>query len=642
MYAVDIEREDASEDAAIDEVIVASNDVVVASTKVGTDGTVASCVKMKLNQLCCNGMVKDRIQAVVMMANVVLGEAYAFSNFHVLRLVSQDKAIPAIDDKFYWRCMMAVTTNNCIARLFDVEFLESIKAFDALRTPTTSQKVDISGNFNQIAASLRVVMQTAAVNHLWLNLDKRVSRYISWRWPTLKRYAKKIQRDVTFGKNRKDTAEKCFPGIAPKAVLARQVIKELRDLLPDVSGFGTRAHLTLKLYARILKDTEVEMERRRRQQATSKKKFNGRLFNLLPMKGGFTISHVPISSMAYMMILRDCKLVDFTDDGRGQNHLKLWAKHFNLNAIETRNRKFAGMIATDGTSVSAVMTQQTGSIIKIKDLDPAKLLRVLEWGGTSVGVDPGITDVVAYATSDGKLGSYSGKRYYEDAKINLSRRRTTVWNAETEDLVRTMPTSQTCSVEAFTSFARTYLNVFRRMLAHRASKGYRNMRFMRYVFKKKTVERICDMIAPKDKPGVVVGFGNWRGPNGTPISRRCMGPLQDIKRVLNSRSNVWMVEIDEMYSSKRCCNCHCDMVNMRSKDANNMTTKVHKVLHCQKCSNNESSTRCGSTFDRDVNASKNMLMLLMCIVYGSPRPARFCRSTPKAPEAPKAPKAPST
>jgi hypothetical protein len=31
---------------------------------------------------------------------------------------------------------------------------------------------------------------------------------------------------------------------------------------------------------------------------------------------------------------------------------------------------------------------------------------------------------------------------------------------------------------------------------HRFNKGYRNMRFLRYVFKQKAVNEICNMIAP--------------------------------------------------------------------------------------------------------------------------------------------------
>ena len=158
------------------------------------------------------------------------------------------------------------------------------------------------------------------------------------------------------------------------------------------------------------------------------------------------------------------------------------------------------------------------------------------------------------------------------------------------------------------------------------------MRFMRFTFKKKTISKICDMIAPRDRC-VVVGFGNWKGPNGTPISRKCVGPLQEIRRELKSRPNVGMLEIDEYCTSKRCCHCHGDVKNMRAgvkvdgKIQN--IKKVHKVLHCHKNSTSASNIpmneRCGKTFDRDFNAAKNILLLTRNILEKQPRPERFQR-----------------
>ncbi len=64
------------------------------------------------------------------------------------------------------------------------------------------------------------------------------------------------------------------------------------------------------------------------------------MFDILPMKSNYTLSHIPISSMAYMQILSDCKLVKYkgTEGAANLDHGKLWAKYFNLKAIETPDR----------------------------------------------------------------------------------------------------------------------------------------------------------------------------------------------------------------------------------------------------------------------------------------------------------------
>jgi hypothetical protein len=158
------------------------------------------------------------------------------------------------------------------------------------------------------------------------------------------------------------------------------------------------------------------------------------------------------------------------------------------------------------------------------------------------------------------------------------------------------------------------------------------MRFLRFVNKVQAIDEICDLVAPKDKI-CVVGFGNWSGGNGTPIKRRCAGPTQAIKLALKGRANVIMSSIDEFRTSITCHNCHCRLKNMwavttrvkRDKTRTVEVKKVHKVLHCKSSEGGQS--HCGTTWDRDVNGAKNILMLLMLKVLKMERPCAFRRNT---------------
>ena len=161
------------------------------------------------------------------------------------------------------------------------------------------------------------------------------------------------------------------------------------------------------------------------------------------------------------------------------------------------------------------------------------------------------------------------------------------------------------------------------------------MRFLRYVKKQEYVKNICDCIAPVNTI-MVVGFGDWSGGSQSPISRKHCGPIEDIKRELRKRANVLMRMIDEYNTSKKDCLTHQPLKNMRAlttivrRSANCEITrktynnKVHKVLHCQ---NNEGErpARVQTTWNRDVNASRNILMLLQLEVSGQPRPLAFSR-----------------
>ena len=92
------------------------DDTVVAE---GGGVLVPATVKMKLNTFLRTDTNTRRIKAklndVVLDGNRLLGEAYAFANFHVGRLLEADIDVPVIDRNFYYRCLLAVCDSNCRA-----------------------------------------------------------------------------------------------------------------------------------------------------------------------------------------------------------------------------------------------------------------------------------------------------------------------------------------------------------------------------------------------------------------------------------------------------------------------------------------------------------------------------------------------
>ena len=52
---------------------------------------------MMLNQCCVNPEVIKRIDELVLNANRIMFEAYAFANLHVIRLLQEAKHIPKLD-----------------------------------------------------------------------------------------------------------------------------------------------------------------------------------------------------------------------------------------------------------------------------------------------------------------------------------------------------------------------------------------------------------------------------------------------------------------------------------------------------------------------------------------------------------------
>lgn len=597
-----------------------------------------SCVKMKLNTFLKDkyaGRLRAALNDIVLNANRLVGEAYAFSNFHIVRLLTTPgKAVPVMDRNFFYRCLLSVSVNNARKSTLSDDFRASIQAFDALRPVGGAAKVDIC-DLNPLVADLSIVMSTMATNHLWMNLNARVSRYVKWRFPKLRKYWGRVASSVTVG--RKGNLADMFPeqDQSPIAAEAVQIASELRELLPvQAAGrFASRAHLTLPLYYHIMRETEIEMARRKDANGSDCRRPRLRPFTLLPTKNGFTPSYVPISRMTFVQLVKRLKLETFTGDGRRANHRCIWAKYCDLAHVETSTRKFAYQITTDGYGVSVQMQGFSAPRCSVPDLGARADLPVDALIG---GLDPGMKDFATCVYNDGSKVKCSGGEFRDRAGLNNSTIRTDYWNLETKDVTDKLIPAETVTVVGQNAYLRSYLTHLPGLLSHRMKRGYRKMRFMRFCRRKAAISWLCDQIAPKRVSTVVIGFGNWNGGSQSPVSRRSTAPLKDIKSELQSRTNVVLGHVDEYKTSCTCHTCQHRLTNMKAdstiwrRDDNGKKRKVvvhgkiHKVLHCRN-SDERSSGRCGTTWDRDVNAAKNILMLTMKLLKGESRPAPFCR-----------------
>ena len=610
-------------------------------------------VKMKLGRFCSSALLHHRIDTMVFDLNRVLGEAYTFANFHVLRLLTQHadslparNPLPKMDRNFFYRCLLAVAISKVRASTLGDDIRESIAQFNALRG--SEPQVDIR-HYGQAIADLSIVMATMANNHLWMNLHARVLRYLRLQHPKLKKHHDAIVKAVI-----------SVPKVPLKNVVAdaaaQQVATDLRTWLPlpSAAQFATRAHLTLPLYFKVLKATEQAQEERNlqlQQQPPSAQRKQARklkAFSLLPTKRGFTLSYIPLSSMQLLHLLKhDLKMEAFEGDGRREDARAYWDKYFNLRLVETGSRRFGNRIVTDGVGVSVLVDRPAssthGALLRTGSPDDAECRVLLSESGVRVaGVDPGMTDVVTVTeVTDVRSATlkYSSAQYYHDAKINYSARRTMRWCAEEEVKAMTdsIPTGDTSDLERMKLHAAAYLQVLEPLLEHRARRGFRKLRFLRYVHRQKAIVKICEVVAPRTAISLVF-FGDWRGGPSNPVSRRTSGPLQDIRAALRNQQNVVVREVDEYRTSKVCCACHCELVNMRgtqrrrqpSGETEMVTGRIHKVLHCKNSENSDggrdgASQRCGTTWNRDPNASRNILLLGVQEVLGGGRPPAFCR-----------------
>lgn len=651
-----------------DDVAEAEEEAILSAPPPADPSFTSSNVKMKLATFCGNADVRRVLNSVVLHCNVMMAEAYAFANLHVTRVLEQGLAPPEVGPKFYDACLSAVTSCRTTASKFDQGMKDSISVFDGLR-PCGALKIE-SSKLSDIRSELCIGMAAMAANHLWLNLAGRLSKYLVWRHPEVTKALRKTVVECvamfptmklsTVAKLSFETAKGKDFGEGRRAAIrtAVELIERLRARCPlKGTGAASRAHELLPLYHDMMKDTEAACAAARDGLLDDKtaRRVRKARFSLLPNKNGFTVGHVPICGRALMGVLVRVRNADGTPlvrtKGTDSGHDSAWRKFFNVNGIETRERMFGGRIATDGVSVSAYMEREQACVLSTKQEEwDAKRVERQNKGKLEVvyaGVDPGLTDVVTVAhTTDlqnqtdeddksvrAKVQSYSASRYAEESRQKASKRRTEAWNEETSDSVARIDHASDRSTSfGLETFIRSYLGELRTLLNHRAERGYRNWRFHRYVFKQRAVSDICDLIAPPGKFSVV-GYGDWSGPNGTPIKRRWAGPQQDIKRELQHRPNVLFRSVWEYRTSVTCHATWRKLTNMRARSwkydrtigekvLSETRSSVHKVLHCRS-SDGAKGRPGGGTWNRDANASRNMLMLLMLEVLGVERPKEF-------------------
>jgi hypothetical protein len=155
---------------------------------------------------------------------------------------------------------------------------------------------------------------------------------------------------------------------------AKDVAHSFRIIMPlkGSKQYASRAHHTLRFYHRILTETEIAMHDQEAGRSPTweccGKKRSRRIrfkpFTMLPIKAGYTISYVSISSATFINILKKLKKVDGTVPGHGlgldhEAKRNIWARVCNVKAVETRSRAFNCSIVTDGCAVSILVTKRS-------------------------------------------------------------------------------------------------------------------------------------------------------------------------------------------------------------------------------------------------------------------------------------------
>lgn len=652
-------RERRSRTKVVAQARTAETTEVTEDLPVNDKGDANATVKMKLRSFLRRGPHVEELRRVicadVMDANVALVEAYSFANYYVMHLMEANAAqhLPVMNQMFFYRCLKVVTIcprrATLLQGIHDMELCAE-RFIQIRRAARGLVDVPILRGKAALISDLAATMETMAQNHLRVNLFKRVYAYVKFEHPELTGLWKKIA--IAVAERPLAQLEEVFRGAREATVLverAKGVATDLRLPREAFTRSGTikaaGAHLTLPLYYRIL----CRSAEARRPDVPRRRARPPKLFSLLPRKRQFTSSYIPISTLHLVELLKIGDLIQIprgsASDGRDLDPSTVWGPYFCVEKVNTARRKFHFRVLTDGCSVSVVMSHATSLRDPSEATDMPDVLRPTSPPTRTVSVDPGYTDVVttftqtfmegAPTTSDGVVRSISSAAYYDRAKYLRSQRWTWRWNKETRREASSLLPAEVASIHDFTLHLHSLLAVHRELLQHRFDRGYRNLRFLRYVHRQRAIREICEFIAPSStEVRTVVGFGSWNPGSDSRVSRRASGPLQEIRQMLAFRTDVTLVPLDEYKTSSVCSCCHGALTNKKDHSFQRLTgamshrkRTVHKVVHCQHGNTaKHREMHLGTTWDRDANAARNLHVLLLHRLRGTERPVAFRRA----------------
>ncbi len=612
-------------------------------------------VKMAWRSFCKKPALALPLYGFINNCNQVMFEAQELANTHVLRSLQDSFPLNKLDQSFYYRCCNAVCVDSRGERVpvdDDVELDKSAALFFSWKRQVSGLRHVPQSGMSRFFQPMSQMMKTNASNLFLTTFRKRLYRHI---------------RNV-LGCTHKFAFE-AFLFVASKPHKPKHGEDGRKRFGTFVSGLRdsvVRAIGDANLTDACLKDNPHKLVAVLRKLQLAKR---GKTFSLLPQKDGFTTSSIKINNNVLRTLLVWAGTPDVpSEDAFNSAPSVWWRSLFRIEEVETATKKFANEVVTDGKSVSIVLKRPVPRMVDVRievcegegvrldvqvtehgrnaDRTPSQALDDAKW---LVGLDPGKRNLFTAACVPAFAGGFeaspmrlevrgcSAGEFYNDAKFKEADLRTRKWRRKRHDIERVLADMPPRKYRTMFACRQRVMYVLEHWSVLREFYGaarFANLKFKKFVHAKKKLDALCQSIVrlgdgsrPTSKRDVVVGYGDWgkgkgcaAGVKGVPC-----GPFRKLRHALERYATVY--DVDEAYTSKvcSCCGMHT-LRNMRNKFRDEERRKVHGVLHCwnSECPRN--------TWDRDVNASRNILEVLSAFLQGRKRPIKFTSAGADPPE----------
>ena len=570
-------------------------------------------VKTSLTSNCKDKTFINNLQHFIYKLNIINELSYYQLNYEITyRLENKLPPLDITQNLFYRACCSVSYRNDKLRETIinsdmDLEQFEFHYKFDKSILPSREKMGALINYLNKQQI-------TMTQNHLIMNLYQRLKTYISLITGESRRIVLyNIMNDIYNVNYKKECVDKKkFPN---------PIVIHIQDIIGmEITDKNIKSNMNhfIKIYYKILKKFEQY----------PKTKWI-RCFNLLPTKGDYLMNYIEIDSTCLLDIISyiNRKPVDID---------KVWRDLFNINEVETKNRRFAHSIMTDGKGLSIRLSKSK----KANKMTNEEFIEYIRKQNIEleIGVDPGISSLITSSASNSEVHQKSTKQYRHESKMNYNTHKRQAWYSKWDlypiwQKIPSFKVSNTIEMIKYFNYVIPYIHKFYQF---HLDKYFRGLKFNAYCRNRSTIDRICKdvvngSIYNKTQKNVVIGFGDFsqkdRLGKGQPRA-----PIQKIKHHL--RRYAWLIDIDEYCTSKTCHQCHNEVCQYRNRIVTKKIDKesgeikynkpklseIYKVIRCK---SNECKLSC---MNRDINASKNILYLLTRIFEGKERPDAFKRT----------------
>ena len=561
----------------------------VKERKEANKDTEFTCVKMSFNSLVENNYLNGGIQEIVLNINKICFLSYQLLNYHFTRLIQENKPLPAIEQTLFYQACSTVSVmrerNETIDTTNELYISFSHYKEHLGELPFRDRMGNLINNLNK----QQVVMTE---NHLKLNFYKRFHKFL----------------ELKTGETRKGVIFQWLKDIYAEQYNGRNFfILSMRQWLkypPTEANIKKHSSHFVSIYHKIMKTFENYPYMK-----------GIRTFNLLPTKNSFSLSNIEICTSCLKDIIGYFTKLPPPDDFK-ENKLAYWYEFFKIEKYETKQRKFAYTIYTDGKVAVIRLRKPKVEALKPKEIKNIKYEQY-------VGIDPGVRSLQTSCNDAGRVIETTTPSYRNDCKMKYACRKREMWykNWEHYEMWRNIPSFKTTNLTKMCDYFKYVYPNLQTIFKFHLYKNFRGLSFRSYCRGKATMHKICESIVEKKK--TLVGFGDFSQKHGL-VKKHPTAPIKKFRNELKRYCDV--VEIDEWGTSKACNKCfnpielYKNKVIRRKRDGTRTKAKLSVINSVVRCKINECSLCC---MDRDINASKNILFLLQLQKAGKKRPQCF-------------------